>query len=174
MARASRLSSWCRLLAVGVTQAAQPRWVRTSWIDVGKVRLLIPPSASRGARGRVVLRRPRAARPRGTGRSEARGQGPGSLSPGHMIAGSPRLPVPVFAVVSLYYASDLTRPAHRAARATSRKLSFVRGTLTDVLDPPIASLKARRTARAGTVGLDKRHAPTPPRRPRVRRRRKCR
>ena len=67
----------------------------------------------------------------------------------------------MFAVVSLYCASDLTRPAKRAARATSRKLSFVRGTLTDVLDPPIASLKARRTARAGTVGLDKRHAPTP-------------
>ena len=121
--RGTRISTLVMVSAVGRRRhaaAAQPRWVRTSWIDVGKVRLFIPPSASRGARGRVVLRRPRAARPRGTGRSEARGQGPGSLSPGHMIAGSPRLPVrPVFAVVSLYYASDLTRPAHRAARATA-------------------------------------------------------
>ena len=96
--------------------------MRTSWIDVGKVRLFIPPSASRGARGRVVLRRPRAARPRGTGRSEARGQ---ALSPGHMKIprrGSPggcRFLCSLFPVVSLYYASDLTRPAHRAARATA-------------------------------------------------------
>ena len=121
--RGTRVSTLVMVSAVGRRRhaaAAQPRWVRTSWIDVGKVRLLIPPSASRGARGRVVLRRPRAARPRGTGRSEARGQGPGSnLYRRGMIAGSPRLPVPVFAVVSLYYASDLTRPAHRAARATA-------------------------------------------------------